>query len=148
MNEEDVDKVFEKCSNEKLKWHSPYMSFAPLLKEEIIQKFPAISHVDGTARPQTVNRNRNPWIWELLNYIGLKTGVSILINTSFNAHGRPIVNTIKQSIKLLLESDDLDFLVVEDYLFVKRRIGDFLSIFRHSYHCQSFREVSSRLLGR
>ena len=58
-------------------------------------------------------------MWELLNLIGQRTGTSILINTSFNAHGRPIVNTIRQSIKLLLESEDLDFLVVEDYLFTK-----------------------------
>ena len=119
LNEEDVGKVFEN-SNAKIPWHSPYMSFAPTLTEEIIRKFPAISHVDGTARPQTVNKSNNPWTWELLRLIGQKTGTSILINTSFNAHGRPIVNTIRQSIKLLLESEDLDFLVVEDYLFTKR----------------------------
>ena len=118
LNEEDVGRVFEN-SNAELPWHSPYMSFAPFLTEEIIRKFPAISHVDGSARPQTVNKKNNPWMWELLNLIGQRTGASILINTSFNAHGRPIVNTIRQSIKLLLESEDLDFLVVEDYLFTK-----------------------------
>ncbi len=54
---------------------------------------PAVTHVDGTGRVQTVARDANPLYWELLQAFSAKTGVPILLNTSFNVKGEPIVNT-------------------------------------------------------
>ena len=96
-------------------------SFAPLLQPWAIKKFPAIAHVDGTARPQTVSKAREPWLHDLLTEIAVSTGAPILINTSFNAHGKPIVNTLKASLEILFESNEMDFLVVEDWLFVRNQ---------------------------
>ena len=96
------------------------MSFAPFLKDWVVDAFPAIAHVDGTARPQTVSASRNPWLHKLLLLIGDMTGAPILINTSFNAHGEPIVNTVKDTLDLLWNSEDLDFVVIEDFLFTKK----------------------------
>jgi carbamoyltransferase len=117
LNEEAVANIFENLKDTAI--DSPYMSFAPLLQGWAIEAFPAIAHVDGTARPQTVKKSRNPWLWELLKYVGEAIGQPILINTSFNAHGHPIVNTVKDTIRLWEESKDLDFVVIEDWLFIK-----------------------------
>ena len=125
LNEESVQKVFEVTLREgKSVTSSPYMSFAPLLRTEAQEAFPGIAHVDGTARPQTVSRVRNNWLHRLLSHVALSIGMPILIDTSFNTHGRPILNSAAEALHLLRSSEDLDFVVIEDYLFMhvnKRR---------------------------
>eukprot|EP01012_Entosiphon_sulcatum_P010441 TRINITY_DN16103_c0_g1_i1.p1 TRINITY_DN16103_c0_g1~~TRINITY_DN16103_c0_g1_i1.p1 ORF type:complete len:569 (+),score=116.20 TRINITY_DN16103_c0_g1_i1:33-1709(+) len=98
---------------------SPFMSFAPRLNETVKDRFPAIYHFDGTARPQTVTPAQNPWLHKLLLAVGTRIGEPVVINTSFNTKGRPIINTIAEALELLQKLDDLDYVLVEDYLFKK-----------------------------
>lgn len=69
---------------------SPYMQFVAVCKHP--DKFPAIIHHDGTSRVQTVNKTENPGLYELLNKFYKKTGCPMLVNTSLNIKGQPIVN--------------------------------------------------------
>ena len=54
---------------------------------------PSVTHVDGSARPQTVERDVNPLYWRLIHEFGKRTGVPVVMNTSFNLRGEPIVCT-------------------------------------------------------
>merc|ERR1719324_2044924 len=80
---------------------SPYMSMAPRVRDPVRERFPALAHFDGTARHQSVGPQDEPWIHKLLLAVGKRTGLAALINTSFNTHGKPIVNTVKACIKML-----------------------------------------------
>jgi carbamoyltransferase len=109
---EDVSKYFE--------WEgeSKWMSFCPKVKEEWRDKLTAITHVDGTARVQTVTKEDNEWLYNLLTEMDRKTGVGVLLNTSFNVDGSPILSTIKEAFKIL-ESTQMDGLLLEDYYILK-----------------------------
>ncbi|MBN2052353.1 carbamoyl transferase NodU family protein [Candidatus Woesearchaeota archaeon] len=72
---------------------SPYMTFAPMAKQITKDISPAIVHFDGTSRVQTISKDTNPIIHELLVRIKEKTGAPILMNSSFNTDGEPIVDT-------------------------------------------------------
>merc|ERR1712157_561357 len=96
---------------------SPYMTMSPRVREEIKDKFPAIAHLDGTARHQSVGEHDEPWVHALLLAVGRRTGLASLINTSFNRRGKPIVNTVKESVAMLSEEGDLDYVLIEDFLF-------------------------------
>ncbi len=78
-------------------------------------QYPAISHVDDTARVQTVNRAQNPRLSRLLDAFGQISGVPLLLNTSFNIKGEPIVCTPLDAIICFVRSN-LDFLVLQDFL--------------------------------
>merc|ERR1711998_715045 len=69
---------------------SPWMSFAPALTLDAMRAFPAIAHLDGSARVQTVGEHQDRWLHELLEAIAALTGFGVLANTSFNVKGRPI----------------------------------------------------------
>ncbi len=93
---------------------SPYMLLeAPVLpgKEALI---PGVTHVDGTARVQTVTKADNPVYYKLIDAFGRKTDVPVVLNTSFNRHGEPIVNTPEEAIKALLGTG-IDALFIGDY---------------------------------
>jgi len=109
---EDVNKYFE--------WEkeSQWMSFCPKVKEEWKEKLIAITHVDNTARVQTVTREQNEWLYDLLTKFEEKTGIGILLNTSFNVDGKPILSTIKDAFTIL-EKTELDCLIIENYYFKK-----------------------------
>ncbi len=79
----------------------------------------AITHVDGTARVHTVAREANPRYWELLDEFGKLTGVPMLLNTSFNNHAEPIVDSVEDAIVCYLTTG-LDYLVIGDFLVSKR----------------------------
>lgn len=97
---------------------SPYMLRAYPTRPEMIDVLPAITHVDGTARVQTVNEKQNPRYYRLIREFGRLTGVDCVLNTSFNIRGEPIINTVDEAIKCLMTTG-LDALFVEDYLVVK-----------------------------
>lgn len=99
------------------KFGSVYMEFAPVVREEVRQKFPGLSHFDGTARHQSVGREDEPWVHALLLAVGKRTGLAALINTSFNSKGKPITNTVQESLEMLDTLQDLDFVLIEDWLF-------------------------------
>ena len=97
---------------------SPYMLRAYPTLPEYVDKLPAITHVDGTARVQTVNEEQNPRYYRLIKEFGRLTGIDCVLNTSFNIRGEPIINTVDEAIKCLMTTG-LDALFVEDFLVVK-----------------------------
>jgi len=97
----------------------PYMLEAPKVKKPDL--VPAITHVDGTARLQTVRKNQNSLLHELISKFKEKTGIPMLLNTSLNGQGKPIANSVR-AILDLLESSHLDYAVINDYLFYKLKM--------------------------
>ncbi|MEJ7616721.1 MAG: carbamoyltransferase C-terminal domain-containing protein [Pyrinomonadaceae bacterium] len=84
---------------------------------------PAVTHVDYSARVQTVRREDNPLYHELLLTFGRLTGCPVLVNTSFNVRGEPIVCTPEQAYNCFMRTE-LDCLVIEDCVLDKRDLGD------------------------
>jgi len=93
---------------------SPYMNFVFTIKNEKRSIIPAVCHVDNTGRVQTVNKKDNEKFYGLINSFFEKTGVPILLNTSFNEN-EPIVATPKHAIETFLRTK-IDYLVIQDYL--------------------------------
>jgi carbamoyltransferase len=110
--EEDVSEWFENGER------SPFMLFVYNVKEDKSSKIPAVMHVDRTARIQTVNRNQHPAYYDLINAFKQKTGVPVLINTSFNTRGEPIVCTPRDAIECFWTSP-FDALVINSFLLEK-----------------------------
>jgi len=79
---------------------------------------PAVTHVDYSARLQTVNRNTNPLFWKLLREFRELTGCSVVVNTSFNVRGEPIVCTPEDAWKCFMRTE-MDYLVLGNYLLDK-----------------------------
>jgi carbamoyltransferase len=79
---------------------------------------PAVTHVDYSARIQTVHKETNPRYWQLINAFKELTGCALIVNTSFNVRGEPIVCTPEDAYKCFMRTD-MDYLVMGDYLFVK-----------------------------
>ena len=129
---EDVDKWFE------LDCDSPYMLLVANVKKEIqisetneskklfgIERLnlkrstiPAVTHVDYSARIQTVHKETNPKYYNLIKKFKDKTGCPILVNTSFNIRGEPIVCTIEDAFRCFMGTD-LDILVCENFILLK-----------------------------
>jgi carbamoyltransferase len=109
---EDVNKYFE--------WdkESRWMSFCPKVRDMYKEKLQAITHVDGTARVQTVTREQNEFLYDLLTALDKLTGVGVILNTSFNIAGKPILNTYKDAL-WVLDNKQMDGLVLENY-FIKK----------------------------
>ena len=102
----------------KLQNPSPFMLLAPLVKEGKKELIPAAIHVDGTARAQTVSRLTNPRFWQLIKEFENITGLPVVINTSFNLRGEPIVCTPSDAIGCFKRSQ-MDCLVLGDYVIEK-----------------------------
>lgn len=97
---------------------SPFMSFVHSIKENKKNTIPAVCHVDGTARLQTVNRDANPVYWKLINEFKNITGVPVLLNTSFNEN-EPITCSPEEAIKCFLRTE-MDTLVMGPFIFQKK----------------------------
>ncbi|KAJ1457599.1 Carbamoyltransferase-domain-containing protein [Pelagophyceae sp. CCMP2097] len=102
---------------------SPYMSFAATLTDAASAALPAISHYDGTARPQIVNSEDDAFLYALLLAVKRLTGWAVLINTSLNTRGRPILNTLLEALELYHTDDNLGALVVGDKVLYKDTLG-------------------------
>lgn len=129
--EEDANDYFN------LKTASPYMLFIARVKDEICQppvsgqnmimdrlyqvrsQLPAITHIDFSARLQTVNRSANLPFWILLQEFKKLTGCSVLVNTSFNVRGEPIVCTPDEAYRCFIRTE-MDYLVIGNYIFDKK----------------------------
>lgn len=134
--------------NVKIKFREPFRPFAPAVLEENAKDYfalpqaplhyparfmlyvvdvlpekqsvlPAITHVDGTGRLQTVNKKESPKYYRLIQQFGQATGVPVLLNTSFNLRGEPIVNTPAEAFHTFQRSG-IDVLVLGDYLIEKQ----------------------------
>jgi predicted NodU family carbamoyl transferase len=90
--------------------------------QERLQKFgkaiPSVTHVDGRARPQTVEKEINPLYWRLINEFGKRTGVPVVMNTSFNLRGEAIVHTPTDASRTFFSSG-MDALVIGSFLVEK-----------------------------
>ena len=95
---------------------SPYMLMvAPVKKPD---KIPAVTHVDGTGRVQTVSKSSNPIYYKLISRFHELTGIPVIINTSMNVKGEPIVNTPEQAYNMLTKTE-MDYLFMKNFM-VKR----------------------------
>ena len=94
------------------------MSFCPTVKEEWRDVLKSITHVDNTARVQTVTREQNEWLYDLLTEFEKVKGVGVLLNTSFNVDGRPILTRYSDALEVFNKTE-LDCLVLENYFIYK-----------------------------
>ncbi|MFH1380064.1 MAG: carbamoyltransferase [bacterium] len=97
---------------------SPYMLFALPVKEECKSRIPAVVHVDGTARIQTVKYSDNPLFYSLIKEFSEITGVPVVLNTSFNVKGEPIVCSPEDAVKCYM-STNIDVLCIGGYIIEK-----------------------------
>lgn len=136
--------------NAKIKFREPYRPFAPSVlaqkaseyfelesaqtsyparfmllvtpvREQYKDKLPAITHVDGTARLQTVFKDTNPLYYKLIKAFGDKTGIYVLLNTSFNLKGEPIVTTPENAFSTFMKSE-MDMLIMGNYVIEKTKV--------------------------
>ena len=126
--------------NKKIKHRESFRPFAPSILEEYVSEYfeidrispymimvvpvkkpseiPAVTHVDGTSRLQTVNHKANSLYYDLINEFYKITGIPVIINTSMNVMGEPIVNTPEQAYQMIVKTD-MDYLVMGNYLVKK-----------------------------
>ncbi len=97
---------------------SPFMLFVYDVLPDKADCIPAVRHVDGTARIQTINRAQNQRYYDLLKAFYARTGVPVLVNTSFNTRGEPIVCTPRDAVECFWTSP-LDALVIGSFLLMK-----------------------------
>ena len=108
--EEHVSEYFE------LDIPSPYMLLVAKIKKP--EKIPAVTHVDGTGRLQSVSRDVNPLYYDLIDEFYKITDVPVIINTSMNVMGEPIVNTPEQTYSMI-QKTDMDYLIMGNHLLSK-----------------------------
>jgi len=115
---EEVDRWFEVPPGTEL----PYMIMTVDVRPEHRRALPAITHVNGSARVQTVAESDNSEFHELLRAVGRATGREMVLNTSFNVKGQPIVNTPREAVETFLGTG-IEFLFLENVLV--RRAGNY-----------------------
>jgi carbamoyltransferase len=101
---------------------SPHMLIAVQAKDSKKEKIAATVHFDGSSRVQTVGKENNLHFWKLLNAFYDKTKIPVILNTSFNVKGQPIVNKPKEAIETFLNTN-IDSLVIGDIIIDKRNNG-------------------------
>jgi carbamoyltransferase len=112
---EEADNWFDMGGS---RMESPFMLRVCPFRRDKMDKVPAVVHVDGTGRVQTVTREANELLYELIRRFYEKTGVPIVLNTSFNIMGEPIVETPEDALLCFLTTG-IDYCVIEDQLFTK-----------------------------
>jgi carbamoyltransferase len=94
---------------------SPFMILTAQVRPEKRNVIPAVTHVDGSARPQTVEKEVNPLYWRLIDEFGKRSGVPVVMNTSFNLRGEAIVNTPTDAVRTFFSSG-MDALILGSFL--------------------------------
>ncbi len=115
---------------------STHMLFVRRVREDKRDQIPAVVHVDGTARLQTVVAEQRPELHALLEAFGALTGVPVLVNTSFNVKGEPIVETPLDAVLCFMRTD-IDALVLGDRIVTKRWMGGRLGKWLVATHTRS-----------
>lgn len=118
---EEVSEYFE------YEGESPYMIMVAQVKEKWLGKLPGVTHKDNSARIQTVTSESNLKFYSLLKKFKSLTGIPMLLNTSFNRKGMPIIESPAQALQFFFECD-LDALVVENYILYKDQNLEVLKI--------------------
>ncbi|MGG7665282.1 carbamoyltransferase family protein [Dyadobacter sp. BHUBP1] len=111
--EEDAPEWFEDAGV------SPFMLFVYPVKDDKADRIPAVRHTDGTARVQTINRDQHPLYYDLINEFKALTGVPVLVNTSFNTRGEPIVCSPRDAIECFWTSP-FDALIINSFILEKQ----------------------------
>jgi carbamoyltransferase len=112
ITEEEADQYFA------IDRPMPYMQYAVPVRSDKQSAIPAVVHVDATARVQTVSSTSNPFLYAILQHFKLRTGIPILVNTSFNGKGEPMVESVEDAIQCALRIN-LHGLVIPPYLLVR-----------------------------
>jgi carbamoyltransferase len=112
---EEAARFFGVSQNTK----SPFMLMTFNTHDKKRKLIPAVVHVDGSSRIQTVSQEDNPRYYQLLRKFYTKTGIPLLLNTSFNRAGEPIVNSPAEAVKCFLRCG-MDVLFIEDYMILPR----------------------------
>ncbi|MEZ6023994.1 MAG: carbamoyltransferase C-terminal domain-containing protein [Hyphomonadaceae bacterium] len=115
---EDADEVFQLPAGAKQA--ARYMTITCFVHDKWRDKIPAVVHIDGTARPQIISRDDNPLYYDTLTAFKAKTGLPVLINTSFNVHEEPIINHPDECVRAL-EMDRVDHVVTNQGLYSQRK---------------------------
>ena len=110
VTEEDSQKYFTNTAP------VPYMSVICYTREEYRDKLPSITHVDGTARIQTINPMQNKFIYDSLKEFEKIKGMPIFLNTSYNPAGEPILNFCEVGLQML-DDTDLDLVIIGNVVF-------------------------------
>ena len=101
---------------------SPFMTFTFDVKEGWAERVPEVVHEDGTARAQVLKRDYNPRYYDLMKELEVMTGNGVVLNTSLNRRGEPMVCSPTDALNMFFGSD-LQFLIMEDILVMKARDG-------------------------
>jgi carbamoyltransferase len=109
MTDDEADRILQKY------YHNKHMTCAFRVKPEFAGSIPSVVHVDNTARAQIINQNDEPFIYSLMVKLKKITGFAVLLNTSFNLHGRAMVNTPQHAFSDFMDCG-LDFLILENHL--------------------------------
>lgn len=96
-------------------YNNPFMLFVFKVREDKRHLLPAVTHVDNTGRGQTVSRETNLIFWKLIKHFYKITGVPVVLNTSFNIRGEPIVNTPEEALECYVKTD-MDYLCLGNHL--------------------------------
>jgi carbamoyltransferase len=110
---------------------SPYMLLVAKVREDKTGQIPAVVHADGTARVQTLTESENGLFYKLVKEFHRQTGVPVLLNTSFNSRGMPIVETPDDAIELFLNSE-MDVLVLDHFICRKAEKETMLGLAAHN----------------
>ena len=113
VRREEISKYFQ--WNDDARW----MSYSPKINSEWRQHIASVVHIDDTARVQTVTEQQNEFLYELLTELDSLTGIGIVLNTSFNIAGKPILNTYRDAV-WMLENVELDGLVLDGFYLSKK----------------------------
>lgn len=116
----DSAQDFFELPQPSLHYPARFMLYVVEVKKDKRAKIPAVTHVDGTGRLQTVEKATAPRYYRLIQHFGQATGVPIILNTSFNLRGEPIVNTPRNAFRTFAASE-MDALVLGDFLIEKNR---------------------------
>jgi carbamoyltransferase len=114
--EEFSDLIFQ---TQKSKYTAEFMTLCYDTQQNWLDRIPAVVHeIDGSARPQIVNKEKNPNFYNIINEYYKKSGIPVVLNTSFNAHGEPINNYPHQVMNHLF-NNCVDYIVTEDFIIRK-----------------------------
>lgn len=99
---------------------SKYMSYAPIVKDNYREQLKTITHIDGTARLQTVGESSNEFFYQVLDELENQGYIPVILNTSFNIRGKPILTSYEDAL-YVLDNTELDYVVTKHHLISKRK---------------------------
>ena len=117
---------------------SPWMTFSHRIPSEHRAKLPALHHPDDSTRAQSLVREQDPWLHDLLLAFEALTGYAVLVNTSLNGPDEPILETPEQGVRWLLDNDDVDALLLDETLIERKALEEVLAGNTYTPHPGAF----------